>query len=68
MDKSHAHFAKLIITYHILPFLPNQLNSLWKKNQTCDVDILHQQCVLLVIMHAELYKVVRYMIYINSTW
>lgn len=47
-------FAKLIITYHILPFLPNQLNSFWKKKQTCDVDILYQQCVLLVIMHAEL--------------
>lgn len=61
-------FAKLIITYHILPFLPNQLNSFWKKKQTCDVDILYQQCVLLVIMHAELYKVVRYIIYFNSTW
>ena len=28
---SHANFAKLIITYHILPFLSNQFNSFWKK-------------------------------------
>ena len=36
------------INYHLShsPFSPQSIKLLLKKNQTCDVDIFHQQCVL----------------------
>ena len=59
------------INYHQShsPFSPQSIKLLLKKqtNMRCGY-IPPTMCPILVIMHAELYKVVRYIIYFNSKW